>query len=210
MHVHVCDKQLIQIHRFRIDLRNNSWDFIIKFKRIQTHEQCFVPFFTYILERNLLKQYYAQLLLLSNALFDLKVFTVNKCFRKQYNHFKYHEYRWCVNRWNVAYFYYVVDWNEVWQWPLSVPKTYQTARHMVTMSTTALETKQWRRHQMETLSALLALCAGNLSVTSEFAVQWPVTRSFDILVFDISLVCGWINSWVNNREAGGLRCHRTH
>ena len=23
------------------------------------------------------------------------------------------------------------------------------------------------------------------------------------------LICTWINGWVNNREAGGLRCHRT-
>ena len=25
-----------------------------------------------------------------------------------------------------------------------------------------------------------------------------------------SLICTWINSWVNNREAGDLRCHRTN
>ena len=25
-----------------------------------------------------------------------------------------------------------------------------------------------------------------------------------------SLICDWINRWVNNREAGDLRCHRTH
>ena len=24
------------------------------------------------------------------------------------------------------------------------------------------------------------------------------------------LICVWINGWVNNREAGGLRCHRAH
>ena len=38
----------------------------------------------------------------------------------------------------------------------------------------------WWRHQMETFSALLALCAGNSSVTGEFPWQRPVTRSFDI------------------------------
>ena len=32
---------------------------------------------------------------------------------------------------------------------------------------------------METFSALLALCAGNSSVTSEFPSQRPVTRNFD-------------------------------
>ena len=25
-----------------------------------------------------------------------------------------------------------------------------------------------------------------------------------------SLICAWINGWVNNRDAGDLRCHRTH
>ena len=38
----------------------------------------------------------------------------------------------------------------------------------------------WTRHDMETFSALLALCAGNSSVTGEFPSQGPVTRSLDI------------------------------
>ena len=38
----------------------------------------------------------------------------------------------------------------------------------------------WWRHQMETFSVLLALCAGNSSVTGEFPSQRPVTRSFDV------------------------------
>ena len=38
----------------------------------------------------------------------------------------------------------------------------------------------WWRHQMETFPALLALCAGNSSVTGEFPSQWPVTRNFDV------------------------------
>ena len=41
----------------------------------------------------------------------------------------------------------------------------------------------WWRHQMETFSALLTICAG---------------------------ICVWINGWVNNREAGDLRRHRGH
>ena len=44
----------------------------------------------------------------------------------------------------------------------------------------------WWRHQMETFSALLAICVGNLPVTSEFPSQRPVTRSFDVF-FDLSL-----------------------
>ena len=40
----------------------------------------------------------------------------------------------------------------------------------------------WRRHRMETFSALLALCAGNSPVTGEFPSQRPVTRSFDVFL----------------------------
>ena len=42
----------------------------------------------------------------------------------------------------------------------------------------------WWRNQMETFSALLALCAGNSPVTGEFPAQRPVTRSFDVF-FDL-------------------------
>ena len=51
--------------------------------------------------------------------------------------------------------------------------------------------RTWWRHQMETFSALLAICA-----------QRPVTRSFDIF-FDVRV-------WVNTREAGHLRRYRIH
>ena len=44
----------------------------------------------------------------------------------------------------------------------------------------------WWRHQMETFSALLALCEGNSPVTGEFPSQRPVTRSFDVF-FDLRL-----------------------
>ena len=44
---------------------------------------------------------------------------------------------------------------------------------------------RWR-HQMETFSTLLALCAGNSPVSSEFPAQRPVTRSFDVF-FDLRL-----------------------
>ena len=63
----------------------------------------------------------------------------------------------------------------------------------------------WWRHQMETYSALLVICAGNLPVPDEFCVQRPVTRS---LVS--SLIYARINGWVNNREAGDLKRHRAH
>ena len=48
------------------------------------------------------------------------------------------------------------------------------------------DTTTWWRHQMETFSAWLGLCAGNLPVPGEFPAQRPVTRSFDVF-FDLCL-----------------------
>ena len=58
---------------------------------------------------------------------------------------------------------------------------------------------------METFSALLAICAGNspVPVNSPHKGQWRGALMF-------SLIYAWINDWVNNREAGDLRCHRGH
>ena len=42
------------------------------------------------------------------------------------------------------------------------------------------------RHQMETFSALLAICAGNAQVPGEFPTQRPVTWIFDVF-FDLRL-----------------------
>ena len=41
----------------------------------------------------------------------------------------------------------------------------------------------WWRHQMETFSALLIICAGNSPVTGEFPAQRPVMWSFDIFFY---------------------------
>ena len=46
--------------------------------------------------------------------------------------------------------------------------------------------RSWWRQQMETFSALLALCVVNSPVTGEFHAQKPVTRSFDVS-FDLRL-----------------------
>ena len=40
----------------------------------------------------------------------------------------------------------------------------------------------WWRHQIETFSTLLVLCAGNSPVTGEFPTHRPVTRNFDVFV----------------------------
>ena len=44
----------------------------------------------------------------------------------------------------------------------------------------------WWRHQMETFSVVLAICAGNPPATGEFPAQRPVTQSFDVF-FDLRL-----------------------
>ena len=48
------------------------------------------------------------------------------------------------------------------------------------------DSSSWWRHQMETFSALLALCEENPSVTGEFPAQRPVTQNFDVF-FDLRL-----------------------
>ena len=58
----------------------------------------------------------------------------------------------------------------------------------------------WWCHQMETFSALLAICEGN----SPHKGQWRRV----LMMF--SLICAWITYWGNNREAGDFRRHRIH
>ena len=57
----------------------------------------------------------------------------------------------------------------------------------------------WWRHQMETFSALLALCADNSPVTVEFL---SVRRRFDFFC-DL----GPSKRWISNRDAGDLSRH---
>ena len=47
----------------------------------------------------------------------------------------------------------------------------------------ALSGQSWWRHQMETFSALLAICAGNSPAPGEFPAQRPVTRSFHVFFY---------------------------
>ena len=61
----------------------------------------------------------------------------------------------------------------------------------------------WWRHQMETFSALLVICAGNSPVNSTHRDQWP-----QAVMFSLISVC--INGSVNNREDGDLRRYRPH
>ena len=71
----------------------------------------------------------------------------------------------------------------------------------------------WWRHQMETFSALLAICAGNSPVPGEFPTQRPVTRSIDVF-FDFLLNkqlnkkpwCWWFETpwWSLWRHCNGI------
>ena len=63
----------------------------------------------------------------------------------------------------------------------------------------------WWRHQMETFSASLAFVRGihRSPVNSPHKGQWRGALMF-------SLICVWINGWVNTREAGDLRRYRAH
>ena len=99
----------------------------------------------------------------------------------------------------------IIDWTVVWQYNITPSRRRNSVTYglearynpwngkmaLCNVITTLwidvihLPTSRWR-HQMETFSALLAICAGNSLVTGEFPSQRPVTRSFDIF-FDLRL-----------------------
>ena len=64
----------------------------------------------------------------------------------------------------------------------------------------------WWYHQMETFSALLALCVRGIPrspVNSPHKGQWHRALMF-------SLISAFTNGWVNNWDAGDLRRHHAH
>ena len=75
--------------------------------------------------------------------------------------------------------------------------------HMISYHTMGNST--WWRNEMETFSTLLALLWGIhwAPVNSPHKGQWHRALMF-------SLNWAWINSWVNNREAGDLRPHHAN
>ena len=68
-----------------------------------------------------------------------------------------------------------------------------------------LLSETWWPHKMETFSALLPFARGihRSPVNSQHKGQWGGALM-------LSLICVWINDWVNNREAGDLRRYRAH
>ena len=83
--------------------------------------------------------------------------------------------------------------------------SFNTIVFSACVSCTSILLYSWWRHQMETSSALLVICAGNspATVKSPLKGQWRGALMF-------SLIWTWINGWVNNREAGDLRRYRAH
>ena len=63
----------------------------------------------------------------------------------------------------------------------------------------------WWRHQMETFPRYMPFVRGihRSHVNSPHKGQRRGALMF-------SLICAWINGWVNNRDTGDLRHHRTH
>ena len=64
--------------------------------------------------------------------------------------------------------------------------------------------RAWWRHQVETFSAVLAICARGVHrspVNSPHKGQWRGALMFSLV---------WINDWVNNRQVGDLRRYRPH
>ena len=75
----------------------------------------------------------------------------------------------------------------------------RSLKHLDCILPTSFVLLPWWRQQMETFSALLAICAEN----SPHKGQWRGALMF-------SLICVLINGWVNNRQAGDLRRYRAH
>ena len=69
--------------------------------------------------------------------------------------------------------------------PIKVGWVARVVTTLVAFVLLLIPVSRWR-HEMETFSALLALCAKNSPVTGEFPAQRPVTRSFDVF-FDLRL-----------------------
>ena len=87
-----------------------------------------------------------------------------------------------VNKWGTHLESKMFFWLWYWFWDL---QWYHLYVHHSMFFENAVFITRWR-HQMETVSALLAICAGNPPVTGAFPAQRPVTRSFDVF-FDLHL-----------------------
>ena len=102
------------------------------------------------------------------------------------------------------------------RWPLESPHKGPVRQKMFTFDDVIMTPwrfiggpQSWWRHQMETFSALLAICAENSPVPGEFPAQRPVTRSFDVC-FELRLnkrlsKQSW--GWWSETQSRPLWCH---
>ena len=109
---------------------------------------------------------------------------------------------------------------EIHRGPVNFPHKWPVTRKMFPFDDVIMLRNAWWRHQMETVSALLAICAGNSPVPGEFPAQRPVTRAFDV-IFDLRLnkrlskqSWGWwfetlsCSLWRHRNDAHRLEWHR--
>ena len=80
--------------------------------------------------------------------------------------------------------------------------TRKQGHHLIDLANSWFPSPWWR-HQMETFSALLALCEGKPPADSPHKGQWRRAWMF-------SFICAWTNAWANNWDAGDLRRHCAH
>ena len=87
------------------------------------------------------------------------------------------------------------------------------------ITTTTHDIWSWWRHQMETFSALMAICANSphkgrwrgalvFALSCAWRNVWVNNQWRGALIF--AFIFAWINDIVNNHEVGDLRRHRAH
>ena len=91
---------------------------------------------------------------------------------------------------------------------VAVDEKYKLSDHVITVwdVSPCVSHFTWWRHQMETFFPRYCPFVRGIHrspVNSPHKGQWRGALMF-------SLRCAWINGWVNNYEAGGLRRHRAH
>ena len=94
-------------------------------------------------------------------------------------------------------------WGKDGQWGLAFSGHWSCTRcwlYLLVRNDFVWSLTSWWRHQMETFSALLDICAGNSPVPDEFPIQRPLTRSFDVF-FDVhpnkQFSKQWWGWWIN-------------
>ena len=116
-----------------------------------------------------------------------------------------------MNQFTYAYMCYLPLMNQVWRQQLSDGSIYIYIYCINLLIFLFLQFRQlsmvlWLWHQsIPQINAGIMLIAPLWTGPGEFPTQRPVTRSFMF-----SLICVWINRWINNREAGDLIRYHAH